>query len=987
MAGPASYILLVYPILPFLSELYLVSPSFPILNLLDIHLYFISPPLTYTYPLLIALPILLMDDSTLSINNFPPQPPLRSDSAPSPNIIPPPPPPQRNSQTNLPEPSNDTNLARINNAFQDKTITHIPVNFYKSPSLIILCDFPSRIPDFGIRSQVFALDDLSYFLNATLNDSTAEIIVTTQQFSILRNLLFSPFPLSRPFHWFTRVSNAAPDELKIIEIINSLPSQCFPKIYSLLCLSSFSVRLINQKKLPYDKKFDLFLLAINPTSNFTSLLLPHVSAFIHGLLIGESPELLAQASSHLGDHAIPYSTQNRLQSKLPKHLSCISYQFPCPPHTPLESIIDILNSITYLKSFHFSAIASAMHGLPATASICFINIQKIDSDPIAMLFDKMAIPYFRNFVLLIFQATPVQLEKALLSALDYDLIIPPSFISTSQKITFQFIDEQLLVQLSSATQNNLLPLQITRNIIGTLQDVFFTPSFLSFLKLRFLCQDSPQMLTVKNNEGDISDVLSFTSSTLLYDTLPQNNLPFTFDFDNLTFTLSHLEPVFAVKPKSLVPYPYETQQEHFQRFTADHYSLASRIPLLMPHPTKGGPSANNLILSVVISSLPFSTPKIAYIAPPVSPSFYIFLSPFDPHWTDSLIDFFPHQIREFTETPLHEITITSPFCIIIEPITTPFPLPSFNHHPLSMSAFGWINVAAFTSTRVLFKIFSQSHLNVLYVFLKEHSSTFAINTIVGHASTNEMDSPSHPPPQNIEPADITMATEEDPLLDSIPDCSSYLLLSYRLLSYFSWERTFDHPRQRLLEATAGGLHLTAPAILPLLTAAIDTFSPNFFDIATSVISLFTQLSLTLPQSLRLSMFPQSRTDTESQFLYRIHLPSFPIAHDSDSLSEAFKNIFTYTPEDTLFIWAQPTLLFSSPNMPHITLFFYCIAELAIKPCRSSRSKLRGEFGIPKHLQNRKQKHDKATNTPNPKHNTKQKDTASVWKVKREVRRG
>ena len=863
-----------------------------------------------------------MDDSTLSINHSPPQPPPRSEPAPSPNIFPPPPPLQRISQANFPEPSYDTNLARINNAFQDKTIIHIPINFHKSPSLIILCDFPSRIPDFGIRSQVFALDDLSYFLNATLNDSTAEIIVTTQQFSILRNLLFSPFPLSRPFHWFTRVSNAAPDELKIIEIINSLPSQCFPKIYSLSYLSSFSVRLINQKKLPYDKKFDLFLLAINPTSNFTSLLLPQVSAFIHGLLIGESPELLAQASSHLGDHAIPYSTQNRLQSKLPKHLSCISYHFPCPPHSPLESIIDILNSITYLKSFHFSAIASAMHGLPATASICFINIQKIDSDPIVMLFDKMDIPYFRNFVFLIFQATPVQLEKALLSALDYDLIIPPSFISTSQKITFQFIDEQLLVQLSSATQNNLLPLQITRNIIGTLQDVFFTPSFLSFLKLRFLCQDSPQMLTVKNNEGDISDVLSFTSSTLLYDTLPQNNLPFTFDFDNLTFTLSHLEPIFVIKPKSLVPYPYETQQEHFQRFTADHYSLASRIPLLMPHPTKGGPSANSLILSVVISSLPYSTPKITYIAPPVSPSFYIFLSPFDQHWTDSLIDFFPHQIREFTVTPLHEITITFPFCIIIEPITTPFPIPSFNHHPLSISAFGWINVAAFTSTRVLFKISSQSHLNLLYAFLKEHSSTFAINTIVGHATNIEIDSPSQLPPQNIEPADITMATEEDSPLDPIPDYSSYLLLSYRLLSYFSWERTFDHPRQRLLEATAGGLHLAAPAIFPLLTAALNTFSPNFFDIATSVISLFTQLSLTLPQSLRLSMFPQSRTDTESQFLYHIHLPSFPIAHDSDSLSEAFKNIFTYTPEDTLFIWAQPTLLFSSPNMPHITLSLY-----------------------------------------------------------------
>ena len=60
------------------------------------------------------------------------------------------------------------------------------------------------------------------------------------------------------------------------------------------------------------------------------------------------------------------------------------------------------------------------------------------------------------------------------------------------------------------------------------------------------------------------------------------------------------------------------------------------------------------------------------------------------------------------------------------------------------------------------------------------------------------------------------------------------------------------------------------------------------------------------------------------------------------------------------------------NQARPAFFFCCIAELAIKPCRSSRSKLRGEFGIPKHLQNRKQKHDKATNTPNPKHNTKQK---------------
>ena len=59
-------------------------------------------------------------------------------------------------------------------------------------------------------------------------------------------------------------------------------------------------------------------------------------------------------------------------------------------------------------------------------------------------------------------------------------------------------------------------------------------------------------------------------------------------------------------------------------------------------------------------------------------------------------------------------------------------------------------------------------------------------------------------------------------------------------------------------------------------------------------------------------------------------------------------------------------------------FFCCIAELAIKPCRSSRSKLRGEFGIPKHLQNRKQKHHKATNTPKPKTQHKTKRARQVF---------
>ena len=67
-------------------------------------------------------------------------------------------------------------------------------------------------------------------------------------------------------------------------------------------------------------------------------------------------------------------------------------------------------------------------------------------------------------------------------------------------------------------------------------------------------------------------------------------------------------------------------------------------------------------------------------------------------------------------------------------------------------------------------------------------------------------------------------------------------------------------------------------------------------------------------------------------------------------------------------------------------FFCCIAELAIKPCRSSRSKLRGEFGIPNTCKTGNKNTTKQQTPPNPKHNTKQK-AASVWNVKREVRRG
>ena len=61
----------------------------------------------------------------------------------------------------------------------------------------------------------------------------------------------------------------------------------------------------------------------------------------------------------------------------------------------------------------------------------------------------------------------------------------------------------------------------------------------------------------------------------------------------------------------------------------------------------------------------------------------------------------------------------------------------------------------------------------------------------------------------------------------------------------------------------------------------------------------------------------------------------------------------------------------------VFFFFCCIAERAIKPCRSSRSKLRGEFGIPRHLQNRNQKNTKTRQQHKQQHKTNKDKSRQV----------
>ena len=71
-------------------------------------------------------------------------------------------------------------------------------------------------------------------------------------------------------------------------------------------------------------------------------------------------------------------------------------------------------------------------------------------------------------------------------------------------------------------------------------------------------------------------------------------------------------------------------------------------------------------------------------------------------------------------------------------------------------------------------------------------------------------------------------------------------------------------------------------------------------------------------------------------------------------------------------------------------FFYCIAELAIKPCRSSRSKTRGGLRNSTTLAKRKQNTTKQTTKPKPNspntNTNKQKHGKCHWMVRQVVKK-
>ena len=166
--------------------------------------------------------------------------------------------------------SKDSTLSLINKEFQDSVEKYLISSLPESSSVIILCDFPSRLHFPNFYCQIFGLEDFAFFHHAVLNRQEEKIIILTQHSLSLRKILLSYDSQPLKLSFYTRTASVLPYELKIIEILHSLPNNSFQKTESLKYLNSFSVELKNQKG-NYQKVFDLFELQQDTSNTFSVL--------------------------------------------------------------------------------------------------------------------------------------------------------------------------------------------------------------------------------------------------------------------------------------------------------------------------------------------------------------------------------------------------------------------------------------------------------------------------------------------------------------------------------------------------------------------------------------------------------------------------------------------------------------------------------------------------------------------------------------------
>ena len=326
--------------------------------------------------------------------------------------------------------------------------------------------------------------------------------------------------------------------------------------------------------------------------------------------------------------------------------------------------------------FVFKAIAASHSSLPEHSQFNFLKITRLDPAPLITLFTQANIHYLLLTHFLLFQASPIQIEKLILSAQELDVCIPPSFVTVTKKISFEKSGDKIYAKILLATQTAFHELQIQREDIGSTSDIFWTPDFLKYLNFRFLCQNQPQIKTVKSHQGIIKEVLAFTAPSSLLDTIPTDQIPFTFQFEGHTFMLSFLEPLFFTSPISITPYPFETQIEHFKRFNGQADSNSIRIPILIPHSTKGGPRAQDILNSLSFRLLPECDPPIHYIYSESSKYFYLFLVSQDSIWMENLNLLFPQKQLKTIEIPVLNIAYHTPHFVLLKTFSdTTFPIP------------------------------------------------------------------------------------------------------------------------------------------------------------------------------------------------------------------------------------------------------------------------------------------------------------------------
>ena len=239
----------------------------------------------------------------------------------------------------------------------------------------------------------------------------------------------------------------------------------------------------------------------------------------------------------------------------------------------------------------------------------------------------------------------------------------------------------------------------------TLSEVYFETSFLNFIKTRFHVINQPQLCIVRDYTGEIREVLSITSSTDLFNTITRDSLPLSFVHNGTQFALSFLQPLFQTKPRPTTNFPFETQEEHFQRFQNTSDSLAARIPWLTPHQQHGGPLANEIITSLAPSFFGNpERPSVFLFSPPPS-GFYITIAHFETNIPHSLPDLFPNTHLSIHTIPFHELPFHSPHFILIDiPPRQSFHLPHFSLTPLKLSSAGWITILPFSACKIIFLV-------------------------------------------------------------------------------------------------------------------------------------------------------------------------------------------------------------------------------------------------------------------------------------------